>query len=92
MAGTGPGRSSSLEQFASQIDLCADFDYLLHRHSVAPVFMNRVAVEIGEDRFRHPIKPPVLRNNRFVTDVVSSVLKLERDLPSMSKIFEHREE
>src|SRR5580700_8744415 len=77
---------------ASQIDLCADLDHLLHRHSVAPVFMNRVAVEIGKDRFGHSLNAAVLRNNRFVTDVVSRVLKLERDLPCVSKILQHREQ
>src|SRR6202041_3225946 len=77
---------------ASQIDLCADPDHLLHRHSVAPVIMNRVAVEIGEDRFGHSLNAAVLRNDRFVTDVVSRVLKLERDLPCVSKILQHREE
>ena len=40
--------------------------------------MNRIAVEIGEDRFGHSLNAAVLRNNRFVTDVVSRVLKLER--------------
>src|SRR5580704_10288975 len=54
--------------------------------------MNRVAIEIGEDRFRQSLNAAVLRNNRFVTNVVSRVLKLERDLPSVSKILQHREE
>ena len=64
---------------ASQIDLRADLDYLLHRHSVAPLFVNRVAVEIGEDRFGHSMKAAVLRDDRFVTDVVSRVISLKGD-------------
>src|ERR1700735_2424087 len=76
----------------SQIDLCADLDHLLHRHSVAPVFMNRVAVEIREDRFGHSLNAAVLRNDGFATDVVSRVLKLERDFPDVSKILQHWEE
>jgi hypothetical protein len=76
---------------ASQIGLCADLDYLLHRHSVAPLLMNRVAVEIGEDRLGHSLNAAVLGDDCFVTDVVSRVLKLEGDLPRVSQILQHRE-
>src|SRR5258708_15962076 len=54
--------------------------------------MNRVAVEIGEDRLGHSMNAAVLRDDRFVTDVVSRVLKLEGDLPRVSQILEHRDE
>jgi hypothetical protein len=54
--------------------------------------MNRIAVEIGEDRFGHSMNAAVLRGDRFVTDVVSRVLKVEGDLPRVSQILQHREE
>jgi hypothetical protein len=75
---------------ASQINLCADLDYLLHRHSVAPLFMNRIAIEIGEDRFGHSMNAAFLCDNRFVTDVVSRILKLKGDLRRVSQILQHR--
>ena len=54
--------------------------------------MNRIAVEIGEDRFGYSMNAAFLRDDRFVTDVVSRVLKLEGDLPRVSQILQHREE
>jgi hypothetical protein len=50
--------------------------------------MNRIAVEIGADRFGHSMNAAFLRDDRFVTDVVSRVLKLKGDLPRVSQILQ----